>query len=267
MSEKNIISIQIFQKKILTWYEKNKRNLPWRQTTDPYKILVSEVMLQQTQVDRVIPYYERWLKEFPDVQALAKADKQKILQLWSGLGYNNRALRLQKLAQQMIEQYKGKFPSQYESLLELPGIGPYTAAAIQAFAFNKTAPVIDTNIRRVFIHELQLKESISMEELKALAMKATPEGKARLWNNALMDYGAMEKTAKATGIESLSKQPKFKGSDRQVRGFILKQLAQKRKITLQEIQTQFPEKNVQKILEKMEKEKIVAINKSKIQIA
>src|SRR3989344_5910524 len=167
----------------------------------------------------------------------------------------------------MIEQYKGKFSSQYESLLELPGIGPYTAAAIQAFAFNKTAPVIDTNIRRVFIHELQLKESISMEELKALAMKATPEGKARLWNNALMDYGAMEKTAKATGIESLSKQPKFKGSDRQVRGFILKQLAQKRKTTLQEIQKQFPGKNVQQIIEKMERERIISVNKAKIQIA
>jgi A/G-specific adenine glycosylase len=219
-----------FQNKVLTWYSKNKRDLPWRKTTDPYKILVSEVMLQQTQVDRVIPFFNQWLKEWPDVKSLAKADTHRLLELWSGLGYNNRALRLRKLCQFLVEKNNGEMPRQKDVLLSLPGIGPYTAGAVMAFAYNKEVAVVDTNIRRVFIHELKLDEDISNDELEKIALEVVPKGKSCIWYNALMDYGALFKTARKTGIESLSKQGKFEGSDRQLRGDIVKRLLQEKSL-------------------------------------
>jgi len=152
----------------------------------------------------------------------------------------------------VCQQLSGKpFPQTYEELIALPGIGDYTANAVLAFAYNKEVPVLDTNIRRVLIHELILKETTSEEELKKIAQKCIPKGKSCMWHNALMDYGAMEKTARKTGIASLSKQGKFEGSDREVRGWIIRQLTQKKKLTTHIIEKAFPNKDIKKIIEKM----------------
>lgn len=257
------------QQKILSFYKRNKRNLPWRKTTDPYRILVSEIMLQQTQVDRVIPYYEKFVKKLPTIRDLAKADTKELLQLWSGLGYNSRALRLQKSAQILVEK-NHRIPKDPESLLQLPGIGPYTANAILAFAFNKPAPVIDTNIRRVLINELNLPQDISKEKLGKIALSCIPEGKSREWHNALMDYGSMKATARKTGIESVSKQSKFLGSTRWMRGQIIKKLLVEEKLSIkglkQYLKKQYGPKIINAVIAKMEKESIIKRSRGMLEL-
>jgi A/G-specific adenine glycosylase len=150
-----------FRQTIYSYYKTHKRNFPWRppslnlrrdKTLNPYKVLVSEIMLQQTQTDRVEKKYTEWLKAFPTFQDLAQAPLQKVLRLWQGLGYNSRALRLKKAAEIIVAKYNGKLPADYEQILDLPGIGPYTAGALMAFAFNKPFPIVETNIRTVYIH-------------------------------------------------------------------------------------------------------------------
>ena len=245
------------QQKILSWYAKNKRDLPWRKTTDPYAILVSEIMLQQTQVDRVIPYYHRFLQRFPTIKKLAAADNKTLLQHWSGLGFNSRALRLKMLAQHVIDHFDGVVPDQEEELRSLPGIGPYTSRAIMAFAFNKTVPVVDTNIRRVLIYELGLSEDISLKELEPIALSAIPKGKSRMWHNALMDYGALHKTSRVTGIKPLSKQSTFKGSEREIRGKIVKHFLKHDKETLIKLKILFPHAHFKDIADKMIEDGII----------
>ena len=251
--------IKAFQTKILLWYTKQKRDLPWRKTTDPYRILLSEVMLQQTQVDRVIGYYERFLLTYPTMDALAKADTKTLLSLWSGLGYNNRALRLRACAQELCKHSSvpRAFPSTEEELCALPGIGPYTARAVLSFAFNKEVPVIDTNIRRVLIHELGLAEEISKSDLESVARSCVPKGKSCIWHNALMDYGALVLTAKKTGIAPLSKQSTFAGSTRQVRGAILRHLLAKEKESFAVLKKQYAHSKFDAIIEKLLKETLV----------
>jgi len=256
----------LFQKKILSWYANHKRDLPWRKTKDGYKILISEIMLQQTQVNRVLSYYQKWLEEFPDFETLAKAEKITVLKRWSGLGYNQRALRLQQLAQQVMQRYQGKLPRDEKSLVSLPGIGPYTAAALQAFAFNKEVPVIDTNVRRVLIHEFQLWEIITQKALLEIAKQCIPKGKSSLWHNALMDYGSLEKTAQKTGIKPLSQQSKFEGSDRQVRGWLIRQLIKHRVVLMVGLRRKFPGKDVDGIIQKMEGEGIVCRNGGEVML-
>jgi A/G-specific adenine glycosylase len=141
-----------FKKIIYSYYEKNRRDFPWRRTRDPYKILVSEIMLQQTQAPRVTEKYKEFIKKFPSVKSLAEAPLKKVLVLWQGLGYNRRAVNLHKTAQVINKKYKGVFPKTKEALLELPGVGPATAGDILAFAYNQAQIVIETNIRSVFIH-------------------------------------------------------------------------------------------------------------------
>lgn len=262
--------IKALQKKILSWYEKNKRDLPWRKTTEPYAILVSEIMLQQTQVDRVMPYYERFLKSFPTLKSLSSADKKVLLEHWSGLGYNSRALRLQQLAQ--ILTGKGKsIPSDKERLLELPGIGPYTANAVLAFSFNKDAPVMDTNIRRVLIHELGLREDISLDALEKIALKCIPSRKSREWHNALMDYGALIATAQKTGITSLSKQSQFEGSTRWARGEIVRRLIKGNAVDLKRLKADLKEEysfnRIEEIVRKMEREGVIQREKNTLKFS
>jgi A/G-specific adenine glycosylase len=185
---------------LLAWFEANRRDLPWRHTRDPYRILISEVMLQQTQVDRVIPYYERFLERFPTVSALAEGPTSEVIRLWAGLGYNRRAVNLQRTAQAVVEQFGGEFPSDVEALRSLPGIGPYTAGAIACFAFELDAAFIDTNMRRV-IHRLfagpELPEPLLNErEIVALAAKLVPPGDGWRWNQALIEFGALQCTAR-----------------------------------------------------------------------
>ncbi|MFH1409037.1 MAG: Fe-S cluster assembly protein HesB [Nanoarchaeota archaeon] len=245
------------QAKILRWYSLHKRDLPWRKTKDPYAILVSEIMLQQTQVDRVIPYHHRFLKRFPDFGTLSLAKPATVLTYWSGLGYNRRAIMLHRLAKAVVNEHHGELPKTFDQLVSLPGIGPYTACAVLAFAHNQPVPVIDTNIRRVLIHELELDPDISMKELEKIAIKAIPKGKSRVWHNALMDYGAMVMTAKKTGIRPVSAQPSFKGSDREVRGYIIRELVKGKTVSSHWVQKAFPDKDVLPIIVKMEKEGII----------
>jgi A/G-specific adenine glycosylase len=182
------MDIKTIQSNILSWYNTHGRKLPRRETTDPYAIHISEVMLQQTQVDRVIPYFHQWMKDFPDYQTLAKASKSDLLKHWSGLGFNSRVLRLQTCAQEIVKTVgANNVPRDRAELQKLPGIGPYTSAAIMAFAWNLPIPVIDTNIRRVLIFLFKLPESITSKALEAFAEKAIPKGKSREWHNALMD--------------------------------------------------------------------------------
>ena len=216
-----------FQKKVWDFYELNKRDsLPWRKTKDPYKILVSEMMLQQTQVDRVVPKYQAFLKRFPNAKSLAMAPLSDVLALWSGLGYNRRALFLKRASETVMSDWKGKFPKDADSLQSLPGVGPYTARAVATFAYSQTYTFIETNIRSVFIHEF-FREShdVSDAELFPLIEQSVDAGTPREWYYALMDYGSvLKKTGANPSRKSKhhSVQSAFSGSLREIRGGILK---------------------------------------------
>ena len=209
-----IISLQTT---VMTRRKENKRPLPRRETTDPYAVFISEYMLQQTQVSRVISKYHQFLAEVPDRQTLANLPKSDLLILRSGLGYNSRALRMQAAAQQIVTQYDSRIPTDRKTLQTLPGIGAYMSASLLAFVYNLDVPVIDINIKRVLITMLDLDYSMGQKQLETIAQEAIPTGQSRDWHNALMDYGALVLTASKTGIQS-PKQSKFKGSRRRVRG-------------------------------------------------
>jgi A/G-specific adenine glycosylase len=186
---------------LLDWYRVHGRaHLPWRQTRDPYRIVVSEFMLQQTQVDRVIPLYEAFIAAYPDFASLAAADAGDAMRLWRGLGYNSRATRLHALARAVVAQYGGQLPSDREALLALPGIGPYTASAVRAFAFELDDVALDTNIRRIAHRTgfgLEYPPLATDAELDARARAALEPGTAHDWNSAMMDVGATICTARA----------------------------------------------------------------------
>lgn len=225
--------IQALQHKILAWYTTNKRNFPWRMSRDPYKILVSEIMLQQTQVQRVIPRYEAWFKTFPDVSVLAHASTTDVLRLWSGLGYNRRALYLQKCAHAVVKEYNGQFPQDEEYLRKLPGIGEYTARALLCFAFDQQVAVVDTNVRKVIAITFFNGKPPSQKIVQDIAEKLLPKGKAYEWNQALMDYAATVLKAHKVPV---AKQSKFLGSHRYYRGQIIKILLAKQIVSVQDLQ-------------------------------
>lgn len=184
-----------FTRLLLDWYAASARDLPWRRTHDPYAILVSELMLQQTQVDRVVPKYEAWMKRFPDIGVLARARTKTVLAHWQGLGYNRRALYLHRIAQTVTHEHGGIFPQTREGLLALPGIGPYTAGAIMSFAYHADAPIVDTNVERVvgrfFVGYKKLRH-LSEQQLWEISTDLLPaRGKTYDFNQALMDFGAM----------------------------------------------------------------------------
>lgn len=217
-----------FQRKILTWWQKNKRDLPWRHTYDPYKILVSEIMLQQTQVSRVLPVYTAFLAKFPSVVHLSHASPAVILRAWKGMGYNRRALYLKKTAEVVVRSFGGIFPSDETSLRTLSGVGLYTARAIQVFAFQKDVAMVDTNIRKIITHfffrDTPQKEVIILDTARQLV----PKGRSWQWHQALMDYGALGMTKVASSAirhrgENKSTIP-FKVSDRYFRGKIIDDL-------------------------------------------
>jgi A/G-specific adenine glycosylase len=232
-----MISIQpdqiiAFRRKILGFYARHGRNLPFRQTDDPYKIAVAEIMLQQTQVERVSDKYLAWIKKWPDWKSLSKATNRQLLSAWSGLGYNRRALYLGQMARSVIDRFNGRLPDNPELLRALPGIGPYTANAILIFAFNKPLVAIDTNIRRAIIHELNLPPHTSKSELEQIAYELLPKRRSRDWHNALMDYSRLALPKKIATIPPLSRQSKFKGSLREIRGEIIRQLTSKKRVSL-----------------------------------
>lgn len=224
-----------FQKKIYEYYKKDKRDLPWRNTHDPYKILVSELMLQQTQSTRVIEKYKHFIKIFPTATRLARASTQEVLLLWQGLGYNRRALYLHRAAQVVTREHHGIFPTTEVELQKLPGVGPYTAAAIMAFAYNKPTVVIETNIRAVFIHFFfPTSKKVSDATLVPFIEKFMDKKNPREWYNALMDYGALlKRTVVNPSRKSKThvKQSAFKGSLRQIRGAIIKEYTENSHIT------------------------------------
>jgi A/G-specific adenine glycosylase len=181
------------QQAILDWYATSGRDLPWRHTRDPYAILVSEIMLQQTQVDRVLPKYAAFLGQFPDFAALAAAPTGEVIRAWQGLGYNLRAVRLQRIAREVVREHQGRLPDTVEGLLALDGIGRYTASAVACFAFGRSEPVLDTNVRRV-LGRMALgpdgPKSASAGTLWKVAEEALPRQHAYNWNQALMDLGS-----------------------------------------------------------------------------
>jgi A/G-specific adenine glycosylase len=186
---------EIFSSKLIDWYQTNYRNLPWRQTKDPYKIWLSEVMLQQTRVAQGLPYYERFLKLFPSVFALAKASEQNVLRSWQGLGYYSRARNLHRCAKQVVEKFNGSFPNSFKELTNLPGIGDYTAAAIASFAFHEPVAVVDGNVFRVLARVFGIEKDIGSNDGKkyfsSLANKLIDKERPDLFNQALMEFGAL----------------------------------------------------------------------------
>ncbi len=183
------------QSKLLQWFEKNQRDLPWRKTKDPYAIWVSEIMLQQTQVKTVIPYYHTFLKSFPTIHHLAKADLSEVLRVWEGLGYYSRARNLHKASQIVLDRFHGKIPDSMKDLLTLPGIGRSTAGAILSFAFNKESPILDSNAKRVlsrlFAVSRNSRERNTEQSLWKISESLIPKGFSNPFNQALMDLGSM----------------------------------------------------------------------------
>lgn len=297
-------AIKAFQTKILHWYAENKRDLPWRETRNPYNILISEVMAQQTQLSRIVPKYVAWLEKFPTIESLAKASTHDLLAAWSGLGYNRRALYLQKAAKEIVEKFNGKFPDKSEILKSLSGIGEYTAKAIACFAFDQQVAVVDTNIKKVILtqftpeyneaemnaqdrrknQDVRLKEKkinkmlnsrfiihdssqengiVTDKDIQSIADQLLPVGHAYEWNQALMDYAAVE--LKKEKI-SLPKQSKFIGSDRYYRGQIIKILIEQKKIDREKLcmrlkkEESFTQERYDKILKGLQEDALVTIH-------
>jgi len=217
-----------FRQMVLLHYEQYGRDMIWRNTTDPYRILVSEIMLQQTQVERVTTKFPEFIRAFPDFASLATAPLEKVLTVWQGLGYNRRAIALQKCAIRVMNEYKGILPADVDILATFPGIGRATASSVAAFAFNMPVVFIETNIRRVFIHFFFTDtDTVSDAEILPLVKKAVYRENPRVWYWALMDLGtALKKTIPNPNRRSVhyTKQSPFKGSDRKIRGIILKSL-------------------------------------------
>ncbi len=191
--------IPSFQRRLLRWYARHQRPLPWRRTRDPYKILVSEVMLQQTQVDRVVPKYHEFLRRYPTLEELAKARMPELRKVWYPLGYNIRPKRLRTIAKQVLAKHGGKIPDSYDGLLAMDGIGRYTAGAVLSFAFRQDAPILDTNVARLLGRYFGVASGAkgpTTRRLWELARQVIPPGNAYDINQAMMDFGAMICTAK-----------------------------------------------------------------------
>ncbi|HEX2280744.1 MAG TPA: A/G-specific adenine glycosylase, partial [Thermomicrobiales bacterium] len=190
---------------LIAWYLEQGRDLPWRRTRDPYRILVSEIMLQQTQAERVVPKYHQFLQRFPTLEALADAPASEVIRAWAGLGYNRRALNLQRACRSVVERFDGRMPESVDELLTLPGVGPYTAGAIACFAFEQDVGFVDTNIRRVLhrvVHGPEIPSAaVTAREMGELAQRVVPEGRGYVWNQALMELGATVCRARATACE------------------------------------------------------------------
>jgi A/G-specific adenine glycosylase len=266
--------IKDFQKIVLSYYKKHGRHhLPWRTThTTPYHILVSEIMLQQTQVERVIPKFLAFVERFPTIKDLAKAPQSDAIRLWSGLGYNRRARFLWLAAQTIVKEYQGNIPQTLPELLSVPGIGPYTASAILAFAYNRPVSVIETNIRTVYIHHFfpNAEDPVSDTQLLPLIASTVNPKNPRQWYAALMDYGSHLKITLGNLTQkslTYTKQSKFKGSNRQLRGAIIKVLTQKSPQSLVSL-TRYLEQNYHgskieaiNVLKQLEKDKLIGLIK------
>src|SRR5438132_8524273 len=179
------------QQRVLAWFDEHGRSFPWREHRDPYQTLVAEVMLQQTQTGRVAPAYSPFLAKFPDVRTLAHAPAMEVIQAWKGLGYNRRAVDLQRSAQAIEHEHGGVVPSDLKTLRALPGVGEYSAIAVACFAYDAQVPVVDVNVRRVLSRAARASDELSLDETRRVAAEGLAPGEAYRWNQALMDVGAM----------------------------------------------------------------------------
>jgi A/G-specific adenine glycosylase len=255
--------ILAFRKTVYDHYRAHGRDLPWRMTSDPYHILVSEFMLQQTQVSRVIEKYGEFLRAFPDIESLARAPLREILNMWQGLGYNRRALSLKRAAEEVVSRYNGMLPASVASLISLPGIGNATACAVCAFAFNQPTVFIETNIRTVFIHHFfRNKREVKDGEILPLAGQTLDRENPHLWYHALMDYGAALKRRHGnpnTKSAQYRRQGRFEGSNRQIRGVILRVLVRKERTSERDLirGTSLPSGAVRRNLTQLQKEGLI----------
>ena len=270
MTSKIIIN---FRQIIYAYYNKYARDLPWRNINDPYRILVSEIMLQQTRIERVLQKYPLFIKTFPDFITLAHASLQEVLIVWQGMGYNRRALALHKIAQIVAIEHNSILPSSLPELIALPGIGKTTASAIMAFAFNQPVSFIETNIRSVFIyfffpHQTKVKDA----EIFPFIEKTLDSANPRAWYYALMDYGTMlKKNYPNPGRKSAHyhTQSPFQGSDRQIRGMILRALTHKHALSIAQLLQHLHDDptRTQRILAQLLKEGFIQKHKAKYQLA
>lgn len=260
----------LFIKTVWDYYNKNKRKMPWRDDTSPYSIFISEVMLQQTQVARVLVKYPLFISVFPNFKSLSHADTSLLLSTWQGMGYNRRALYLKSAAQTIMEKYKGILPEDPLLLDELPGIGYATACSIAAFAYNKPVSFIETNIRRVYIHHyFSDKENITDSDVLSHVERTVQKNNAREWYWALMDYGAYL----ATQVDNpnkksryYKKQTKFEGSIREVRGGVIKLLL-KKPLTKKELENVYKDdERLFTAIEQLEKEGFIVMKGKKYSI-
>jgi A/G-specific adenine glycosylase len=251
-----------FRGTVLRFYAERGRGFPWRETRDPWGILVSEIMLQQTQTDRVLPKYLAWMRAYPSPAALAMAPLADVLTLWSGLGYNRRALALVRAATRLASLER--FPREEDELLELPGVGPYTARAVQAFAFGIPVVLIETNIRSVFLHHFFAAEASVPDSRIAPLVEATLDREdPRTWYYALMDYGVEIKRLFGnpnTRSAHYAKQSPFEDSHRRIRGELLKELKARGRADADELAAALPfaRERVDAALGELQKEGFVA---------
>lgn len=267
--------IKKFQKTVYSYYKDQKRELPWRNTWNPYEILVSEVMLQQTQIVRVLEKYPLFLAKFPNIETLANASKSELLAIWSGLGYNRRALFLHKTAKEIRDQFNCEVPTTVVTLETLPGIGAYTAGAVATFATNKPYIFVETNIRSAVLHEiLNDMKNVSDRKILAVLEQMVDTNSPREWYYALMDYGAyIKKTFGNPNNRSktYTKQSKFEGSKRQLRGLILRLLTDSNLVSLEQIKAEmdFSEEEVIAVIHNMQQEGFIVYrpNTETVQIA
>lgn len=263
----DIQSFKDFKKIIWNYYAIHGRHFDWRGVDDPYKVFVSEIMLQQTQTSRVAQKYPQFLQAFAGFDELAHASLKDVLLQWQGMGYNRRGMYLQKAAQIIVKDFKGQLPNDPAILVELPGIGPATAASMCAFAYNKPTVFIETNIRAVYIHHFfPRNELVHDKEIMPLIEATVDHENAREWYYALMDYGVMlKKTIINPSRKSKhhAKQSKFDGSDRQIRGMILRILTKAHEpISIQKITDMIDKDHVRikNIVEQMHQEKLISLD-------
>lgn len=263
MQKMNAIPHAQFQEIIWRHYRQHRRSFSWREQVSPYRVVVSEIMLQQTQTDRVAKKFDEFVMQFSDFSSLASASFADVLKYWKGLGYNRRALNLQRTAQIVVEQFSGRLPSSVEQLELFPGIGKATARSIYAFAFDKRTAFIETNIRTVFLHFFFANTfDVHDRDILALVEQTLPSAHYRDWYYALMDYGVMLKnTVGNLNAQSIhyKKQSKFLGSDRQLRGKILAHLLAQTKVTSGDFCAHFHDEKhrFKRILEELCKEGMV----------
>lgn len=260
-----------FVKEVWASYaERGRHDLPWRKTRNPYRILVSEVMLQQTQVERVRGFYARFLEAFPDIATLAAAPASAVIRAWQGLGYNRRALALHKAAKAVLETHAGKLPRSEEALRALPGIGPYTAAAIRAFAWNEPGVLLETNVRAAYLDRFfPGRDKVPDAELVPVIEATQDTERPREWYWALMDYGARIKAERGNATRrsaTYARQGSFAGSDRQVRGRVLRVLAEGPR-TAKELAGAVPDDRLPRILAALADEGFLAYSGGRYALA